>query len=259
RYDVFYRLGGRAYPLLRAGTFKIEREAKARRDLVAGEIAHGRNPADLLGQLSRHRDTFVPFETWGERFVIARIDVTEGTRKMYESRLRRIGETFAGRDPRSITAAEVAEWVGEQAETLKPGTIGQRLDVFKLLLDFAEVVPNPARDRRVKMPKRVSEEVNPPSDEHFLAMLDAMMDRWRLFFVTIEQAGLRIGEAEALRWADVDAAGLRFRLPRAATKTNTSRWVQMPQWLMDTIEATCPLEDRVPDRRVFQGLLATTG
>ena len=28
----------------------------------------------------------------------------------------------------------------------------------------------------------------------------------------------------------------------------------MPEWLMDAIEDTCPLEDRVPDRKVFQGL-----
>ena len=28
----------------------------------------------------------------------------------------------------------------------------------------------------------------------------------------------------------------------------------LPQWLMDAIEATCPLEDRVPERRVFPGI-----
>jgi integrase len=30
--------------------------------------------------------------------------------------------------------------------------------------------------------------------------------------------------------------------------------VYLPQWLMDAIEATCPLEDRVPERKVFQGI-----
>jgi len=28
----------------------------------------------------------------------------------------------------------------------------------------------------------------------------------------------------------------------------------MPKWLMDAIEETCPLEDRLPERKVFQGL-----
>ena len=57
-----------------------------------------------------------------------------------------------------------------------------------------------------------------------------------------------------MRWGDVDVVGGRLRLPRSATKTNTSRWVQLPTWLMAAIEDTCPLEDRVPDRKVFQGL-----
>ncbi len=254
RYDVRYRLGGRAYPIVRAGSFKTEKDAKARRAPVAGEIAHGRNPADLLSTLADHVDHFLTLEAWGKRFVVSRIDVAENTRKMYRSHLRKIGETFGDRDPHSITAADVAEWVAEQAEERKPGTVAQYLDVVKMLLDYIGIEPNPARDPRVKLPKRVTEEANPPSDEHFLAIVDKLVARWRLFFITIEQGGLRIGEAVALRWADVDVAGLRLRLPRSATKTGTSRWVQLAAWLMEAIEDSCPLEDRVPERLVFQGL-----
>ena len=50
RYVVRYRLGGRAYPLEHGGTFKTLREAKARRDLIGGELAAGRNPRTLLGR-----------------------------------------------------------------------------------------------------------------------------------------------------------------------------------------------------------------
>ena len=74
-------------------------------------------------RLAQAETTFVSFETWGERFVASRIDVAENTRKMYRSHLRRIGETFADQDPRSITAADVAEWVAEQAEERKAGTV----------------------------------------------------------------------------------------------------------------------------------------
>ena len=42
--------------------------------------------------------------------------------------------------------------------------------------------------------------------------------------------------------------------PGSATKTKTSRSVQLPKWLMNAIENTCPLEDRVPERKVFQGI-----
>ena len=185
RYDVRYRLGGRAYPVVRAGTFKTEREARARRDLVAGAIAHGENPALLLVQLVNAVDDFVSFETWGERFVSSRIDVAENTRKMYRSHLKKIGETFGARAPNSITASDVAEWVAEQAEERKPGTVAVYLDVFKMLLDYIGIEPNVARDPRVKLPKRVTEEANPPSDEHFLAIIEMLLPRWRLFFLTI--------------------------------------------------------------------------
>ena len=154
------------------------------------------------------------------------------------SHLKLIDETFGDRDPHSITTADVAEWVAEQAKERKAGTVAQRLDCFKLLLDYIGLEPNPARDPRVKLPKRVTEEANPPSDEHFLAIIEKLLPRWRLFFITVEQGGLRISEAAALRWGDVDVAGGRLRLPRSATKTNTARWVQLPAWLMETIEDT---------------------
>lgn len=250
RYDVRYRLGGRTYPVVRGATFKTERDAKARRDLVAGEIAHGRNPAELLECLVPTDTAVLSLETWGERFLASRIDLAENTRKMYRSHLRKISETFGDRSPTTITAADVAEWVADQAAERKAGTVSQSLDVFKVLVDYVGIEPNPARDPKVKLPRQVSEEANPPSDEHFLAIVENLLPRWRLFFITVEQGGLRIGEAVALRWGDVDAAGRRLRLPRSATKTKTSRWVHLPEWLMEAIEATCPLADRVPERRV---------
>ena len=48
RYAVRYRTGGRESPVQHAGSFATRKEAKARRDLVAGELAALRNPADAL-------------------------------------------------------------------------------------------------------------------------------------------------------------------------------------------------------------------
>jgi integrase len=121
------------------------------------------------------------------------------------------------------------------------------------LLDHADVDPNPARDPRVKLPKRVRDEPSPPSGEHVLAILAEIHDPLRrLLFVTIEQGAMRLGEAVNLTWGDVDRAGLRLRLPRSATKRDKARWIYLPEWLIDAIEQTCPLEDRTPERRVFQ-------
>jgi integrase len=144
--------------------------------------------------------------------------------------------------------------VTELATTYKPGTVHQYLIALRLLLDFAGVEPNVARDPRVKLPKQTREEPQPPSAEHLLAILEAIGERWRLLFITIEAGALRLGEAVSLRWGDVDAANLRLRLPRSATKRDRARWIYLPEWLIEAIEATCPLEDRTPERRVFQGI-----
>ena len=82
-----------------------------RRDFVAGEIAAGRNPADALRALVAAPALTLTVERWAERFVASRIDVDMNTTKNYRTALRKAGETFGDRDPRSITVPEVADWV----------------------------------------------------------------------------------------------------------------------------------------------------
>ena len=60
---------------------------------------------------------------------------TRTRRRTTRSALRKIGETFGDRDPATITATEIAEWIAALAETRKPGTLGQYLIAFRLLLD----------------------------------------------------------------------------------------------------------------------------
>ena len=198
-------------------------------------------------------------DRWAERFLASRIDIDPNTTRNYRTALKKVGETFGDRDPQTITVDEVAEWVATLAETMKPGTIQLYVIAFRLLLDYCNVDPNPARDPRVKLPKRVREEPNPPPADHVIAILGEIHDPLRrLLFVTLEQGALRLGEAVSLTWGDVDRAGLRLRLPRSATKRDKARWVYLPEWLIEAIEETCPLEDRTPDRRVFQGITEAT-
>ena len=123
---------------------------------------------------------------------------------------------------------------------------------MRQVLDFAEVEPNVARDRRVKLPARMREEPEPPDADHVVAMLARLTARWRLAFVTAEQTGMRVGEIASVAWRDVDVAGSRVRMRARETKSRRGKWVPVPAWLMDEVEASCPLEDRLPDRHVFQ-------
>jgi integrase len=254
RYVVRYRLGGRAYPIQHGGAFLTIREARARRDLIAGELANGRNPADVLRSMVATPPRVEMLSVWRDRFIRSRNDADANTIANYQSSLNALCERFEERDPHSLTVSDMSEWVAELAAKQKPGTVRQKMIAVRLLLGYADVDPNPARDPRVKLPKHVRDEPNPPSEEYVLAILDALGKKWRLMFVTIEQGALRLEEAVQLKWGDVDVAGLRLRLPRAATKRDKARWVYLPEWLMEAIEQTCPLEDRVAERRVFQGI-----
>lgn len=112
------------------------------------------------------------------------------------------------------------------AAKYKPSTINLYALEARLLLDFAKVTENPMRS--VELPKQVRDEPNPVPAGHYLAALDALGKKWRLAAVTIEQGGLREGEAVHLRWGDVDAANCKLRLPRSATKRDKNRWVTLP-------------------------------
>jgi integrase len=259
RYVARYRLGGRAYPLEHAGAFRTLKEARARRDLVAGELAAGRNPADLL----RAMTTPVVMRTFkqvAESYRASRVDYADETTKNLGSHLKAILPAFEDRDPHTITFADVQEWVA--GLKLKPSSVSRYIATLRQLLDFAGVDPNPARDKRVKLPTIVYEEPNPPTARQVLAILDRSPKRWRLPFVLMEQTAMTSGETEKLAWGDVDVAESQLRLRRSTVKGQIkarARWVQVPEWLMAEIELTCPLEDRTADRRVFPGYTPDVG
>jgi integrase len=252
RYVVRYRLGGRAYPIVHAGSFKRLREAKARRDFVAGELAAGRNPADALRALVEQPQRRT-FRQWSDAYKTSRVDLATETTKNLNSHLKTILPTFQDRDPATITPADVQEWIASL--TLKPGSIRRYLATLRAVLDFAVVDPNPARDSRVKLPREEQAVVDPPTAADVDIIIATVPQRWKLPLRVLEQTGMRVGECAALEWGDVDESGSRFRIKAEKTAT-ARRWVAVPEWLKDEIADTCPREDRTPERRVFPGFTA---
>ena len=99
-----------------------------------------------------------------------------------------------------------SEWVAAE-----PGTIALYLLSLRMLLDFIGLEPNVAPDPRVKKPKQVREEPQPPSAEQYLAILEAIGPKWRLLFITIEQG------APSARRGHLAALGRRRRRQPATT------------------------------------------
>src|SRR5262249_20883388 len=120
RFVVRYRVGGRETLAQHAGSFQTMKEAKLRRDLIAGELAAGRNPGVTLTALANASAPAVTMRTWTTKFLDSRIDIDANTRKNYNSILTKISNRFGDRAPDQVAADDVAAWVAELAATLKP-------------------------------------------------------------------------------------------------------------------------------------------
>jgi integrase len=251
RYVVRFRRGGRFFPIEHGGSFLTKREARIRRDLIAGELAAGRDPRGVLQALTE-KPRVRTFSSWAEAYGASRPDIGDETRKNAASHLKRLLPTFGERDPANITPSDVQGWIGAQTDELKPSSLSRYLATLRNVLDFADVDPNPARDKRVKLPKIETALVEPPTAVQVDAILAHSPLHWRLPLRVLEQTGMRVGELRDLEWRDVALAESRFRIRKGKTAT-ARRWVNVPVWLMDDIAATCPPDDRTPERRVFQG------
>jgi integrase len=255
RFVVRYRLGGRGYPVVHGGTFKTRKEALIRRDVIAGELAAGRNPKDALRAMLEQPAERLTLRQWAARYEATRVDYADETKKNLGSHLKAILKTLGDHDPIALTHADVQDWIANL--TLKPGSVRRYLATFRSLLDYAGIDPNPARDPRVRLPREEAAVVDPPSAADVNTIIETVPKRYRLALRTLEQTGMRIGELYALAWGDVDEANSKFRI-KAGKTAAARRWVTVPQWLMDEIAATCPREDRTAERKVFPGFSPDT-
>lgn len=193
----------------------------------------------------------VDLDSWWDRFVAARLDTAPGTQRNYRKAKERFSSLLGSRDPHSLSVADVQEAVGALAEGIEATTLHKYVNTLRQVLDFAGVEPNVARDRRVKLPSIVREEPEPPDAPQVVAMLGKLTWRWLLAFITAEQTAMRVGEVASVAWGDVDVVGSRFRLRARETKSRRAKWVPVPAWLIEEIAASCPPEDRSPERLVF--------
>jgi integrase len=247
RYVARYPLGGRAYPLVHAGSFPTKREARTRRDVVAGEVAAGRNPADLLRAMT-NKPTIRTFDEWAEASRETRIDV-KGTHTRLSRRTSRSSHDV--RRPRSGHDHGRPGASVDHQHRPQPKLVPRYPQTLRNVLDYAGVDPSPAR-AKLRLRPIERDEIEPPTAADVNVMLANMLSRWHLPLRTLEQTGMRVGELEALEWRDVDSAGSRFRIRKGKTKA-ARRWVKVTAWLMDEI-ITFP--DHQPEQCVFDDFKA---
>jgi integrase len=139
-------------------------------------------------------------------------------------------------------------------EGRKPSYIRKIVQATAMVFDHAGVMPNPARDKvKVRLPRDERAEVAPPTAEHVEAVYQVLPKQYRLPLLVLDATGMRLGELEALTWGDVDEPRGRWRVTQAVSKTNRARWVPVPPVLFERVAELLARDDRVAQRRVFQG------
>jgi integrase len=250
RHLVRYRLGGAESKQHYGGSFKTKRDALARKRWIDGELAAMRVPD--LGLLGHEPVRARTLREVAERWRLSRVDVADGTAQTHKVNLGRILPVLGDRAIATITPDDVAGLVVELSG-LRRETLRKTLTTLAQIFDYADIQPNPARDKRVRLPQEDRLEVNPPSADQVTAVYGAVPSAYRLALLVLDATGMRVGELEALTWGDVDEQSGRWRVTQATAKTNTARWVPVPEIIFEAVVDLLPREDRDVAAQVFVG------
>jgi integrase len=256
RYRVVFRVGGRESRVRYGGSFRTKAEAQVRRAWVAGELAAMRVPdlsalaeppaAPTLRDVARR---------WQE----SRVDVRESTRVQHRTALGRVLPVLGDRSIDRLAPADVAELVARLVdEGKRRESIRKSVTALAMVLDFAGVTPNPARDRvQVKLPLEEPQEPESPSADHVEAVARFLTVPYLVALLTLDATGVRVGELEAARVGDLDEQRCAWLVRAAVSKTRNARWVKLPPDLFEVVVDRLPArEDRDADEPLFAGVTA---
>lgn len=232
RFDVKFegpptlRLDGSYRAALHVGTFKTLKLAEMRRDWAEKEWAAGRAPDPrriLQEQMPQHtRRMQAVVDDW----IASRRDIAPRTRVSYKRWSDEIVRAFPS-DPAIITPADVRDWIGDMdGSGFKGGTIGLAVTILGMILDHADVAPNPVRHKSVKVPATGGPRIRLPSTNELVSIRGAMRrDHYRLLLDFLEDTGCRISEACALQWDAVHTD--RILIPGVKGKAGKVK----PRWI----------------------------
>jgi integrase len=250
-FRVMFRTGGRESMPRYGGAFRTMREAKIRRDTIAGELAALRVPELQLTA----EPSAVILRAAADRWQASRVDVAENTRTRHCLELARILPRLGDRRVEDLAPGDVSGFVATLVgEEYARGTIRKTLQTLAMVLDDAGVSPNPARDKHVRLPRDEPEEINPPTAAHLEAVYRLLPSKHRLAFLFLDWSGARVSAVDLTLVSDYDEPRRRVRLRAATTKTRRALWIDLHPALADVLERQLgPREDRGTEARLFAG------
>lgn len=256
RFRVLFRLGGRESSARYAGSFVTKSEAVARKRWVDGELAALRVPdLAVLAEPAAAPTLRAVAARWQD----SRVDVRESTAIQHRTALGRVLPVLGDRPVDRVTVADVAELVAKlHGDGKARESIRKSVTALAMVLDFAGVTPNPARDRvQVRLPREEATEPEPPTADAVEAVLWRLMPVYALAALVLETTGARVGELEAATVGDLDETRGGWLVRAAVSKTRRPRWIVLEPDVFETVVEQLPVrEDRQPEARLFEGVTA---
>jgi integrase len=220
RFHVRYQRARRS-PSILLGVFDTEARALLRREVALDEIARNveptRAPKEALAA-SSVRDAAV---AW----LATLTDLAPRTLKNYRRTVATLPAWLERKDPLLVDHADIQRFVQElAARKFARATIEREIVALRSVLDYAGASPNPASDRRVRLPRKIRKAYRLPSRADILELHAALPDRIPLM-ILLEHTGLRVSEVAALLPSDHDRPRNRI-LVRDSKTTAGRRWVE---------------------------------
>jgi integrase len=249
-----FRVGGRESVSRYAGSFQRHRDAQARKAWVSGELAAMRVP-----DLSTLADPPVAatFADTAKRWQASRVDVRESTTVQHRTALGRVSDSLNATPVDKITPAAIAAIVAQLHEAGKAReSIRKTVTAIAMVLDYAGVSPNPARDRiAIRLPREERELPNPPDAATVEQVAHILTPAYMVAMLVLDATGCRVGELEGAQVRDLDEDRRAWLIRASVAKTKKARWAHLPDDLFDIVVARLPArEDRDPDAPLFGGV-----
>lgn len=195
RYYVIFR--DQAGKQQKVGGFKLKKDAEAARKRIAAEVAEG----------TYGRETLTFSEFYG-RWIASKHNLKPSTMVSYEQTFRsHILPTFGDETLGEITPLDVQAWVdGLAGSTMSPATVARCFRYFRACMKQAEAwgLINSAPTVKINLPRKDNGELDFLESSDILRLLEETREPERSLVAVLAMSGLRLGEALALRWRDVD-------------------------------------------------------
>jgi integrase len=154
-----------------------------------------------------------------------------------------------------LTVADVTALIAAlAAKEYKRETIKKTRDALAMTLDHFGIEPNPARDKRVKLPKERKAHIAPPLAEHVERVAETLPRHHVLPFLILDACGPRVNDLQTAQQGDLDEHRRGIRVRSEVEKNERYRLLELPDDLFEALLATLPpREDRDPEAPLFTG------